>query len=60
MGPGFESQLDHKKASQKCEAFFVSAGFERSVGMGSTILIADMCSGYERRNKSQLDYKIKS
>jgi hypothetical protein len=29
MGPGFESQRDHQKASQKCEAFFVFTGFEQ-------------------------------
>ena len=29
MGPGFESQRDHQKASLKCEAFFVFTGFEK-------------------------------
>ena len=29
MGPGFESQRDHKKTSTKVEVFFVPDGFEQ-------------------------------
>ncbi len=55
MGPGFESQRDHKKAQSKDWAFFVPFGGEPKGLIQERFRI--LCSGHAGLIQSQRDHK---